>query len=81
MIKWQSFKEYNKRDVLVEMEIQKRLKKYNLPDSEWENYYLDQIINDRGIMKTVPFTVASETIKYLGIKFTKDVKDLYTEKC
>ena len=41
MIKWQSFKEYNKRDVLVEMEIQKSLKKYNLPDSEWENYYLD----------------------------------------
>ena len=32
------------------MEIQKGLKKYNLPDSEWENYYLDQIINDRGIM-------------------------------
>ena len=49
-LKWEIFKEYNKRDVLVEMEIQKRLKKYNLPDSEWENYYLDQIINDRGIM-------------------------------
>lgn len=49
-LKWEIFKEYNKRDVLVEMEIQKGLKKYNLPDSEWENYYLDQIINDRGIM-------------------------------
>ena len=49
-LKWEIFKEYNKRDVLVEMEIQKRLKKYNLPDDEWENYYLDQIINDRGIM-------------------------------
>ena len=49
-LKWKIFKEYNKRDVLVEMEIQKGLKKYNLPDSEWENYYLDQIINDRGIM-------------------------------
>ena len=38
-------------------------------------------LSEREIKKIVPFTVASETIKYLGIKFTKDVEDLYTEKC
>ena len=58
-LKWESFKEYNERDVLVEMEIQKRLKKYNLPDSEWENYYLDQLINDAGIMIDKDFVRAA----------------------
>ena len=71
MIKWQSFKEYNKRDVLVEMEIQKRLKKYNLPDSEWENYYLDQIINDRGIMIDKDFVRAA---LICDEKYKKNVK-------
>jgi hypothetical protein len=28
-------------------------------------------------MKTIPFTVASKKIKYLGVNFTKDVNDLY----
>lgn len=58
-LKWQSFKEYNKRDVLVEMEIQKRLSKYPLPESEWENYYLDQLINDTGIMIDKDFVRAA----------------------
>jgi hypothetical protein len=30
-------------------------------------------------MKTIPFTIASKTIKYLGVNLTKDVKDLYKE--
>jgi hypothetical protein len=30
-------------------------------------------------MKTIPFTIASKEIKYLGVNLTKDVKDLYTE--
>jgi hypothetical protein len=28
-------------------------------------------------MKTIPFTIASNKIKYLGVNLTKDVKDLY----
>jgi hypothetical protein len=28
-------------------------------------------------MKTIPFTIASENLKYLGINLTKDVNDLY----
>lgn len=47
--KWNLFKFYNKRDVEVEMSIQDRLKKYPVPDFVWEEYHLDQEINDRGI--------------------------------
>lgn len=47
--KWEEFKEYNIRDVETELEIQKKLSKFPVPESEWEHYHLDQIINDRGI--------------------------------
>lgn len=48
--KWIRFKEYNRRDVEVEMAIKKRLAKYPVPDFLWDEYHLDQEINDRGIM-------------------------------
>lgn len=47
--KWNLFKFYNKRDVEVEMSIQEKLKKFSVPDFVWEEYHLDQEINDRGI--------------------------------
>ena len=47
--KWEVFKSYNHRDVEVEMAIQKRLSKYPVPQSVWDEYVLDQEINDRGI--------------------------------
>jgi DNA polymerase len=47
--KWNRFKFYNKRDVEVEISIQEKLKKYPVPDFVWEEYHLDQEINDRGI--------------------------------
>ena len=47
--RWSLFKSYNKRDVEVEMAIQKRLSKYPVPDFIWDEYHLDQEINDRGI--------------------------------
>lgn len=47
--KWETFKTYNKRDVEVEMSIQDRLKKYPVPDFVWDEYHIDQEINDRGI--------------------------------
>jgi len=49
MEKWETFKAYNKRDVEVEMSIQDRLKKYPVPDFVWDEYHIDQEINDRGI--------------------------------
>lgn len=48
--KWDTFKAYNKRDVEVEMGIKERLKKFPVPDFIWEEYHLDQEINDRGIL-------------------------------
>ena len=48
--KWALFKKYNERDVQVEMQIQERLKNYPVPDFVWDEYHLDQEINDRGIM-------------------------------
>lgn len=47
--KWELFKKYNKRDVEVEMAIQEKLSKFPVPDFIWEEYHLDQEINDRGI--------------------------------
>lgn len=47
--KWAQFKNYNARDVEVEMEIQQRLIKFPVPERVWEEYWLDQEINDRGI--------------------------------
>ena len=48
--KWAAFKAYNKRDVEVEMSIQERLAKFPVPDSIWDEYALDQEINDRGVL-------------------------------
>lgn len=48
--KWEAFKAYNKRDVDVEMAIKQRLSKFPIPDFVWDEYHLDQEINDRGIM-------------------------------
>lgn len=47
--KWSTFKAYNLRDVETEMGIQERLRKYPVPDAVWDQYHLDQQINDRGL--------------------------------
>ncbi|RIY29966.1 hypothetical protein CJI49_01385 [Bifidobacteriaceae bacterium NR016] len=47
--KWDLFKSYNKRDVEVEMSIQEKLSRFPVPDFLWQEFYLDQEINDRGI--------------------------------
>ncbi len=47
--KWALFKSYNQRDVETEMAIQERLSRFPVPDFVWDEYHLDQEINDRGI--------------------------------
>jgi DNA polymerase len=47
--KWTAFKRYNARDVETEMSIQEKLSKFPVPDSVWDEYRLDQEINDRGV--------------------------------
>jgi DNA polymerase len=47
--KWKAFKRYNIRDVETEMGIKKRLSKFPVPDFVWDEYHIDQEINDRGV--------------------------------
>ena len=62
--KWMRFKEYNLRDVEVEMAIKKRLAKYPVPDFIWDEYHLDQEINDRGI--ALDMEVVNNAISFDG---------------
>ena len=50
MEKWSLFKKYNIRDVEVEQAVKKRLESYPVPEFVWDEYHLDQEINDRGIL-------------------------------
>ena len=45
--KWETFKTYNKCDVDVEMAIKQKLSRFPVPDFVWDEYHLDQKINDR----------------------------------
>ncbi len=58
--KWALFKSYNERDVEVEIAIQERLKRYPVPAQVWDEYHLDQEINDRGI--AIDLTLAENAI-------------------
>ncbi|MFQ9966864.1 MAG: DNA polymerase [Peptoniphilus sp.] len=66
--KWSTFKEYNQRDVETEMEIKKKLSAFHMPQSEWENYWVDQNINDRGIL-------IDEVLVDSAIKFDEILRD------
>lgn len=46
---WEEFLEYNRQDVVAETAIWKRIKKYDMPAHEWENWFMDQEINQDGI--------------------------------
>ena len=48
--KWSLFKEYNIRDVEVEQAVKKHLESYPVPGFVWDEYHMDQEINDRGIL-------------------------------
>ena len=52
--KWAAFKTYNARDVEVEMAIQDKLRSFPVPDFVWDEYHIDQQINDRGVMLDMP---------------------------
>ena len=48
--RWSLFRKYNVRDVEVEQALKKRLESYPVPEFVWDEYHLDQMINDRGIL-------------------------------
>lgn len=47
--KWAAFKRYNLRDVETEMDVQQKLSRFPIPEQVWEEYHIDQEINDRGV--------------------------------
>lgn len=59
--KWALFKEYNRRDVEAEIEIEQRLIKFPVSDSVWAEYQLDQRINDAGVL--VDVNLASKALE------------------
>lgn len=60
--KWTTFKQYNVRDVVVEMGVQKKLSHFPVPGFVWDEYHIDQEINDRGIM--LDMTVVENAIRF-----------------
>lgn len=77
MEKWEQFKAYNLRDVETEMSIQKKLSRFTVPDFIWDEYHLDQEINDRGIgldMTLVEQAIAIDSISRKNL--TQQIQNL-----
>lgn len=75
--KWRRFKSYNIRDVETEMQIQSKLIRYPVPEFVWDEYHLDQEINDRGIRIDRHFV--NQAIRLDGIsseKLMSSMKDI-----
>ncbi|MHC1787287.1 MAG: DNA polymerase [Christensenellales bacterium] len=75
--KWSAFKRYNARDVETEIAIQDKLRKFPVPDTLWDEYHLDQEINDRGV--ALDMELAREAISIDGrsrAKLTAAMKHL-----
>ena len=76
-LEWNLFKAYNARDVEAEMQIQQKLKNYPVPDRVWEEYWLDQEINDRGIQIDREFVQKAVAMdESARAKLTRCMKDL-----
>lgn len=69
MEKWDAFKAYNKRDVETEMGIQQKLSRFPVPESIWDEYHIDQEINDRGI--ALDMEVAGNAIRFDALSRAK----------
>lgn len=72
--KWATFKAYNIRDVEVEMAIQKKLSNHPVPDTIWDEYHIDQTINDRGILVDMP--LVENAIKFDEISRSSIIEKL-----
>ena len=87
--KWALFKEYNKQDVVAEMEIDKKLSAFPVPDFVQKQWETDLIINDRGVAvdmdfvhgalelgATVSTSLKEEAIQLSGLYNPNSVKQL-----
>lgn len=66
--KWERYKVYNIRDVETEMQICEKLSKFPVPEEIWDEYHLDQKINDRGIRVDMPFVEQAIAVDELSRK-------------
>ena len=75
--KWKRYKEYNIRDVETEMQIQKKLSAFPVPEEIWDEYHLDQEINDRGILVDMDFVRHAISIdETVRERLTDDMKKI-----
>jgi len=77
MEKWQRYKVYNIRDVETEIQLQQKLSKFPVPDEIWDEYHIDQEINDRGIRVDMPFVEQALAVDELSRgRLTAAMKEL-----
>lgn len=89
--RWNLFKEYNRQDVVAEMEIERRLSAFPVPEDEYNGWRLDQVINSRGVRIDTDLAAAAlkvdyavknaltdEAIRITGVKNPKSVQQLAT---
>lgn len=87
--RWRLFKEYNRQDVVTEMEIERRLSAFPVPDFVQKQWETDLLINDRGVAvdmefvsgalelgETVRSTLMIEAIDLTGLRNPNSVKQL-----
>lgn len=75
--KWERYKAYNTRDVETEMQIIKKLSNFPVPEEIWDEYHLDQEINDRGIRVDMPFVRQAVRIDEMSrVRLTAAMKEL-----
>lgn len=77
MEKWERYKAYNIRDVETEMQICEKLSKFPVPEEIWDEYHIDQEINDRGIRVDMPFVEQAIAVDELSRnRLTAAMKEL-----
>lgn len=78
--KWSLFKEYNRQDVVTEMEIQRRLSQFPVPESVQAEWVIDQTINARGVAVDLPLMDGAiwcgETVKQGFMEEAKKISGL-----
>ena len=87
--RWRLFKEYNKQDVVAEMEIGDKLSVFPVPDFVQKQWETDLLINDRGVAvdmefvhgalelgETVSNSLKEEAIQLTGLYNPNSVKQL-----
>ena len=87
--RWRLFKEYNKQDVVAEMEIGDKLSAFPIPDFVQKQWETDLLINDRGVAvdmefvhgalelgETVSNSLKEEAIQLTGLYNPNSVKQL-----